>query len=150
MKYILSWAHSESFLCMYLYTSWWLKELNICLCFSFGHWAVANCTPGRNIYSTNFVPKWKTSARRLAFPYVKLPEQSGQKVHVHAYCSAGVRVQTWDLFVCLFVYVVGRWVLHYWVSPRTYPTSKTEGLSYLRIFDPPPPRKVCKNRNVQK
>ena len=29
------------------------------------------------------------------------------------------------LFVCLFVNVVGRWLLHYWVSPRTYPTSKT-------------------------
>ena len=29
------------------------------------------------IYTTNFVPKWKTSAWRLAFPHVKLPEQSG-------------------------------------------------------------------------
>ena len=44
---------------------------------SFGHWAVTNYGRGRNIYTTNFVPKWKTSARRLAFPHVKLPEQSG-------------------------------------------------------------------------
>ena len=54
-----------------------LRTLKFIYAFNFGHWLVTNYTLDRIIYIINLVPKWKTPARRLIFPYVKLQEQSG-------------------------------------------------------------------------